>query len=113
MNTQQVADRAKVTYRQLDTWVSKGWLKPSMIPGVGRGGLVSDWSSAETEIAVHMGALVRAGVYPEKAHKLARGDRSALTALLGAVAPCMGGGELLYRWFSAPRTPDDGGSRGN
>jgi hypothetical protein len=54
-----------------------------------------------------MAALVRAGVYPDKAHKLARGDRAAIATLLGAVAPCMGDGELLYRWLSPGKTPTD------
>lgn len=108
MNSDQVSSLAKVTKRQLDTWVSRGWLKPQSVPGMGRGGMEREWSVQEAEKARLMGHLVGAGLLPHVAHKIATGDRPFITKLLGAVAPCMGGGELSYRWFGSD--PATGGS---
>lgn len=114
MNSQQVASRARVSLRQLSTWVDKGWLNPRREPGPGRGGVTLDWGPAEVEVAELMGALVNAGVYPDRARYLARGERRALAGLLGALAQCMGDGELTYRWFGKAKTDPnaDPGSAG-
>lgn len=97
MNTSDVAEMAKVSYRQLTTWVEKGWLKPVEESGRGYGGKNFSWNSTEAELACRMGALVAAGMYPEKAHRVAKGDQGAVDRLLLAVAPCLKYGELRWR----------------
>lgn len=34
----EAAEAAQITYRQLDHWVRRGWVQPSVQPGSGRGG---------------------------------------------------------------------------
>lgn len=97
MNSEKLASLAGVSKRQLDTWVVKGWVKADQVPGMGRGGVERDFKHDQVEIARRMGALVNAGVFAGKAAKLAQGDRTALDALLAAVGPCVGMGELRYR----------------
>jgi hypothetical protein len=104
MNSEQVASIAGITKRQLDNWVTKGWLKPTVVSGQGWGGTQREFDGKEAEVARLMGRLTRAGLYPNYAHKVARGHRMPIATLLGVVAECMGNGELIYKWFdSAPR----------
>lgn len=102
MNSNQVCVRADISYRQLDNWVRRGHLKPIGGEGIGN---QRDFPAKEVTVAERMGALTRLGVTPELACAIARGDRAAITGVLGIVAECMQHGELRYRWLAAPETP--------
>jgi hypothetical protein len=58
-----------ITYRQLDHWVTRGYLRPENKPGSGYG---REFSESEIEIAKLMAKLVHAGFRAEKAAKTAR-----------------------------------------
>jgi DNA-binding transcriptional MerR regulator len=60
---------AKVTYRRLDYWSSKGWLQPE--GGVGH---ARRWSDEELAVAERMGRYVDMGVSPPVAAHAARND---------------------------------------
>lgn len=65
--------RLGITYRQLDYWVRKGYLRPEgeSSPGTGT---ARQWPPAELDIARRMGRLVAAGFPPERAAAFARND---------------------------------------
>ena len=64
--------RAGITTRQANYWTSRGYLRPY---NAGRGtGHALDWPPAEVAVAQVMGRLVRAGVTPEAACRVARGE---------------------------------------
>jgi len=112
--------KADITYRQLNNWCDKGWLKFKLVPGMGRGGQQREFTAAEAEVCVRMARLVAAGVYPEKAAKIARGDKAAIQRLISAVLPCAPAGALagLVGGSTAPaarlagRTADEGAAPG-
>jgi DNA-binding transcriptional MerR regulator len=60
---------ARVTYRQLDFWVRRGWLEPTSRPGSGH---VRTWTLDELAVACRMGALVEVGITAERAAHVAR-----------------------------------------
>ncbi len=61
-----------ITYRQLDTWVTKGWLNPDeRNPGPGH---ARRFTGDEARVAIVMGRLVAAGLKPDAAHRVARGQ---------------------------------------
>ena len=59
-----------ITYRQLDHWARKGYLRP--VNGFGGSGRDREWPAAELEIARRMGRLVAAGLSVEKSAAFAR-----------------------------------------
>jgi len=61
-----------VTYRQLDWWVSKGYLRP-LNPSPGQG-VAREFPEDEIQVARTMGRLVAAGIPPHIAVKVARGN---------------------------------------
>lgn len=63
-------DLLGVTYRQLDYWNRKGYIR-SANEGIGTG-RTREWPRAELEIARRMGRLVAAGVSVERAAVFAR-----------------------------------------
>lgn len=70
-----VADEAEISYRQLDHWVRRGYLRPRprhMPEDASGSGYPISFDDAELAIAVSMGALVRAGLKPDVAARLAR-----------------------------------------
>ena len=72
--SEQVAFAAGITYRQLDHWIRRGWLKPGRLPpkfASGQGGS-RDWPAAEVAVACRMARLVAAGLTHEAAAELAR-----------------------------------------
>ncbi len=72
MDLDRVLAVTGATYRQLDHWSRRGWLRPD---GGGRGsGRPREWSRTEVEVATTMVRLVAAGITPEAAHRAARGD---------------------------------------
>lgn len=88
-DSNRVMSWAKISRRQLDNWVEKGYIKPVTHSGRGFGGVQYDWSISEAEVAQRMGDLTRAGIPPAIAAKVARGDRKAIECLLGALAKCV------------------------
>lgn len=99
MNGRELTREVGLSKDKVYKWVRRGWLKPERVPAGHWEGYDLAFSAAEVEVAKRMARLVKAGMYPDAAHKVARGSRRAATTLLGAVAPCMGNGELCYRWF--------------
>jgi DNA-binding transcriptional MerR regulator len=67
--SQQLADRAGISYRQLDHWARIGYLKPQGSTASGR---ERNWSPAEQDVAVAMGQLCQYGIPPKLARDLAR-----------------------------------------
>lgn len=61
-----------ITYRQLDHWARRGYLKP--VNGFSGSGRDREWSLAEVEVARRMGRLVAAGISVEQAAKFARSE---------------------------------------
>lgn len=61
------------TYRQIDYWVRRGWLRPigAAAPG---SGVPRVFPPEELAVADRMARLVRAGLTPEAAHRAARGQ---------------------------------------
>lgn len=65
-----------VSYRQLDFWVRRGYLKPhNATPG---SGYSRQWTPDEAAVATMMGRLVIAGFSPELAHRVARARRDRM-----------------------------------
>jgi hypothetical protein len=61
-----------VTYRQIDHWARRGFLRPEQpVPG---SGFVREWPETELRVAEAMGRLVRAGLPPALAERVARGE---------------------------------------
>lgn len=71
-----------LTYRQLDHWTRRGWLRPAHIGGTGNARV---WSAAELQIADLMRRLTRAGLTPEVAAKAARSHQEG--RLLVTIGP--------------------------
>lgn len=84
MNAPELVDNAGITYRQLDYWTRRGYLRPAELnPGCGRD---RQYSLSETAVARRMGGLVGAGLTVESAASIARGDRRAVSVLLRTLA---------------------------
>lgn len=66
---------AAITYRQLDHWVRRGWLRPD-VDNVGSGRRRT-FPPAELVVARTMGALTAAGIAPRSAERIARGEQLA------------------------------------
>jgi DNA-binding transcriptional MerR regulator len=81
--SESVARACGITYRQLDYWVRRGWVRPEEpLPGQGR---PREWPAAELNIARQMGLLIAAGFNAEAAHQVARDGRAL--DVLGALRP--------------------------
>lgn len=72
MNSAQMIGRIPgLTYRQLDSWCTKGYLRPDIqSPG---SGYARDFDHTEFAVAERMARLVAAGVLPAAAAVIARG----------------------------------------
>lgn len=64
-----------LSYRQVDYWTRLGYLH-AIRPDVGSGKLRL-WPESEVRVAARMGRLVRAGVSPADAERVARGGELA------------------------------------
>jgi DNA-binding transcriptional MerR regulator len=73
VNSSTLATRARITYRQLDFWCSRGWLRPAngSNPGYGQS---RDFTNSEAAVAATMGRLVAAGLPVPLAAELARAE---------------------------------------
>lgn len=78
---QDVAERAGITYRQFDYWVSNGWL-PGGNAGPGRWRALTD---AERDQVVEFAELVRAGFDPGALGSYNAATRSRLHAAVAGV----------------------------
>lgn len=65
-----------ITYRQLDHWVRRGYLRPT--GGTCGSGYMRDWTDAEIRVARRMGRLVAAGFRTAAAAGIARHGDSYL-----------------------------------
>lgn len=68
MNSSTAADRAGITYRQLDHWIRKGYINGAL-PGSGNPRTIN---GHEADVVRDMAALVRAGFRPDVAARIAR-----------------------------------------
>ena len=68
-HTEELAERTGATYRQVDHWARRGYLRVNS-----RGhGVLRHWSDEEIRVATVMARLVAAGLTPAAAHTAARG----------------------------------------
>lgn len=65
---------AGITERQMYHWYHHGWLVPYERPEGSGSGSPLEWPNKATFKAVIMGNLVRAGISPEVAHRIAEAD---------------------------------------
>jgi DNA-binding transcriptional MerR regulator len=70
VNSAELASAAGISYRQLDTWTTRRYLRPDR-PAAGTG-TVRVWTADEAAVARRMAGLVRAGFTVEAAARLAR-----------------------------------------
>lgn len=94
MNSREVCERAGVSYRQLDFWARRGWIG---FEGGGGTGRSREFTSVQVDHIIRMSRLVKAGMYPNKAHQIAAGEFTAVDRLVAAVQLCVRTGELVYR----------------
>jgi hypothetical protein len=57
------------SYRNIEYWVDKGYLRPNPMPGER---VMWSWPPAEQRVAIAMGRLVTAGLRPDAAERVAR-----------------------------------------
>lgn len=72
MNSDQLRSFAGLTARQLVYWVDRSWLKPTN-PTCGSGRQL-EFTGDEARVARTMARLVAAGLKPDTAHAIARGQ---------------------------------------
>ena len=80
-----------VSYRQLDYWCRRGYLRPVHTGG---SGAPRRWTQAEVDIAQLMARLVAAGLPPLVAEQVARGKPDigpGITVVVAPVPPKPGG----------------------
>lgn len=66
-----------ISYRQLDYWVRRNWLKPGNAQA--GSGMARLWPESELSVALLMGRMVVAGIPADVAHQVARaGGRADL-----------------------------------
>lgn len=95
-----VLNATGITYRQFDHWCRHGWLKP-FNEGGGNGSRRL-FTEDEYDTACRMGRLVQAGIQPEVAHAVARGDTQARDRLVRALSTTsLGGAVMATRWQEA------------
>lgn len=61
------------TYRQLDHWINRGWLRVPHRPGGTGSGYHRHWTTEELAVAATMARLVKARIPPDVAERIARG----------------------------------------
>lgn len=77
--------RAGLTYRQVDTWTTNGYLRPTTAnPGSGR---QRQYPASEVDVARTMARLAAAGLTVKAAHTVARGERTLAPGVVVLVVP--------------------------
>lgn len=81
----EAAKAAGITYRQLDYWTRKGYLRPRDVacPGSGH---QREYLPAEIQVAALMGQLCAQGMWPSVAEPIARDLIQTGSASLGALS---------------------------
>lgn len=89
-NSTSIMERFGVTYRQLNYWYRQGYLSPIGDPpevGGGRGTSRVFTDAEVTQLELMLG-LVRAGVKPDVAARIARRDTQVTDKLIHALEKC-------------------------
>lgn len=86
-----------ISEKKIYDWSRKKWLQPKRFDAGRWTGEELWFNESEQAVARRMTGLVRAGMYPDAAAKVARGYKGALSKLLAAVQPCLTEGEMTYR----------------
>ncbi len=68
----RLVDTLPISYRQLDHWISRGWINPDGAANPGSGNARADFTGTERTVLEHMAALVADGVTPARAAVAAR-----------------------------------------
>lgn len=97
MNGRDLARSIGISEKQIYYWARKKWLTSSRVPAGHWDGFELWFPEEEQVVARRMAGLVRAGMYPDAAVKVARGHKGALSKILSAVQPCLTEGEMTYR----------------
>lgn len=77
---------AGLTARQVDYWTRRGYLHPDT-PSPGSGHW-RNWSTAELTVGRRMARLVKAGLTPAAAHRVARGEAELAPASMCCSTRC-------------------------
>src|SRR5260370_5981819 len=93
-NTQQVADLAGLSYRQVDHLVRKGYVAIDR-PDWARSGTDRDWTATQAELVIMTGRLIKAGFGAKRAADLARSITAWRSGLSVAVDTPLGPGLIL------------------
>lgn len=72
--TPDLLEQTGATYRQIDYWISKGYLHPLRRRGADGSGSPRVWPGSEIRVAERMAILVTVGLTPAAAHHAARKD---------------------------------------
>lgn len=91
LSSVQVADRANISYRQLDHWTSRGYLKARRGLSNPGHGIRRQYTKREAEVAEHMARLVHDGVAPDRAARAARDLAARGETVLGGALLQIGG----------------------
>lgn len=87
MDSIDVVRRCDITYRQLDYWCRLGLVQPAMEEGL-NGRPTRVFNAAEYHVVQLMARLVKCGVCPADAAKLARGDDELKSRLSQVLKEC-------------------------
>jgi hypothetical protein len=79
------AELCGITYRQLDHWVRQGFIETN---GGGSSGVPRWLDSTQRRVLDLMASLVKAGIKPEVAARLARGDLAGIAYLQNVLDAC-------------------------
>lgn len=97
MNGQELARALGIPRDRVYKWCTRGWLKPNRVASGGWTGEELWFNSEEHRVAQLMVALVRAGMYPDAAAKVARGNVGVVDRLLVALRTSPTVVELRYQ----------------
>lgn len=86
MRMREILDRYDITYRQLDSWTTSGYLgNDKKNSGTGS---TRDWDAMEIKVLERMLGLVKAGVKAAAASEIAKGDEEKFEQLYLALTKC-------------------------
>lgn len=106
MNGRELARALGAPEQRIYKWAKKGWLKPTRYDAGRWAGEEMVFNLHEQNVARIMVELVRCGMYPDGAAKIARGSTGALDRLLRALGAAPQVWELRYRLVGDAVTPE-------